>query len=179
MPSTHASIGFVTSRLGAEAKFTNSLKCELAAEVLRSSGKLRLQVTGWSMLPSLLPNDTLMLERSQGEEVSAGEIVLFLRDRRLFAHRVVAKTGQGSDLRIVTQGDGNAQPDPAVSESELLGRVNFVMRDGRLMEPDKTLSLSQRAVAALVRRSPSAARLVAGIHGMRRRLPEPVKPCHT
>jgi signal peptidase I len=158
---------------------TTVLKCELAAEVLRSSGRLHLQVNGWSMLPSVLPGDTLMLERACGEHISPGEIVLFHRDRRLFAHRVIAKRGQGSELRIVTQGDGMARPDPAVSESELLGKVNFIVRDGRLVEPRKIPGLSQRAVAALVRRSSAAARLVAGIHGMRRSLPEPVQPCHS
>jgi signal peptidase I len=155
-----------------------TLKCDLAAEVLRSSGNLRLQVTGWSMLPSIMPGDTVMIERTHSEQVSTGDIILFHREHRLFAHRVVAKTGRVGGVRIVTQGDGMAQPDPELNETELLGTVRFIVRNGKLLQPGKTLPFPQRAVAALVRRSPSAARFVAGIHGMRRSSPEPVHPCH-
>lgn len=169
----------MTATNTSEPDAITALKCELAAEVLRSSGKLRLQVTGWSMLPSVWPGDTLMIERAVGNQVSAGDIILCQRDRRLFAHRVVAKRNKTGGLWIVTQGDGMAQPDPAIGETELLGKVNFIVRDGRLAQPSRTLGFSQRAVSALVRRSASAARFVAGIHGMRRNQPEPVDPCHS
>lgn len=164
-----------------EPRAITALKCELAAEVLRSSGKLRLQVTGWSMLPSVLPADTLMIERATREQVSNGDIVLFLREGRLFAHRVVANANgrQESDLQIVTQGDAMATPDPAVRESELLGKINFIVRNGKLIEPGRKLDFSQRAVAMLVRRSSSAARLVVGLHGMRRSMREAENPCHS
>ena len=56
------------------------LKCELAREVLRSSGTLRLRVTGWSMLPTVMPGDTLIVDRAGGG-VSRGDIVLFARDQ--------------------------------------------------------------------------------------------------
>ena len=42
----------------------HALKCELAAESLRLSGRLRLRVTGWSMLPTICPGDTLIIERA-------------------------------------------------------------------------------------------------------------------
>jgi hypothetical protein len=42
---------------------TVTLMCELVAEVLRSFGTIRFAATGWSMLPSLWPGDTLMVER--------------------------------------------------------------------------------------------------------------------
>ena len=35
------------------------LNASLASEVLRSSGSLHLRVTGWSMLPTVWPGDTL------------------------------------------------------------------------------------------------------------------------
>ena len=69
----------------------HALKCDLAGEVLRSSGTLRLQVMGWSMLPTVLPGDTLVIESAHSNSVCEGDIVLFGRDRRLFAHRVVTK----------------------------------------------------------------------------------------
>jgi signal peptidase len=144
----------------------HALKCELAGEVLSSSGRLRLRVTGWSMLPAIFPGDTLVIEPARSEGVTKGDIVLFRRDGRLFAHRVSGKSGSASDFQIVTQGDGMANPDPPVSSSQLLGKVSFVVRDGRCLELAQTQRLSMRAVAALVRRSSWAARVVVGVHKM-------------
>lgn len=142
----------------------HSVKCELAGEVLRSSGILRLRVTGWSMLPSVLPGDTLVVERTTGESVSHGDIILFGRDRRLFAHRVV---GRSQSSQILTRGDSMPQPDPPVSENELLGKVSYLVRNGKCIEPSRRLRFPDRAVAAMVRRSQVAARVVVGVHGMR------------
>ena len=145
----------------------HAVKCELAGEILRSSGTLRLRVMGWSMLPSVWPGDTLVIERVDSGAVSEGDIVLFGRDRRLFAHRVVAKSSPAGGTKILTRGDAMAQPDPPVSEHDMLGKVTFVVRNWRCIEPSRTPRLSQRAVAALVRNSEIAARVVVGVHGMR------------
>ena len=68
-----------------------TLGCELAAEVLRSWGRLRLRATGASMLPAVWPGDVLSV-RSQGVvEALPGDIVLFGREGRLVAHRVVER----------------------------------------------------------------------------------------
>ena len=54
---------------------SHAVKCELAAEVLRSSGRLRLQVTGWSMLPSIWPGDTLTVEQVGFPKVDRKSVV--------------------------------------------------------------------------------------------------------
>jgi len=140
---------------------THALKCELAAEVLRSSGRLRLRVTGWIMYPTIRPGDTLEMERTERDALSAGDIVLFNRDRRLFAHRI-CKTDASA---TVTRGDAMPRDDAAVEEKELLGRVAVITRNGKCIQPSKSLSLPQRAVAGLVRSSDFGARVVVGIHG--------------
>lgn len=50
-------------RTGTIAEDENAVKCELAAQVLRSFGTLRFVATGWSMLPSLWPGEILVVER--------------------------------------------------------------------------------------------------------------------
>jgi len=140
---------------------THALKCELAAEVLRSSGRLRLRVTGWSMYPTIWPGDTLELERTERDELSTGDIVLFNRDRRLFAHRIWKTDASAT----VTRGDAMPRADAAVEEKELLGRVASITRNGKCIQPSKSLSLPHRAVAGLVRSSDFGARVVVGIHG--------------
>src|SRR5690349_6956141 len=86
-------------------------KNELAAEAIRSFGELRLRVTGSSMLPAVRPNDVLLIRHCRSEEAGPGDIVLYLRQRRLFAHRVISR----SAARLVTQGDGIAEPDLPVT----------------------------------------------------------------
>jgi signal peptidase I len=142
----------------------HALKCELAAEALRSSGTLKLQVTGWSMLPSIWPGDTLMVESVDRHAVSEGDMVLFARDRRLFAHRVVAN--HSGDGRLLTRGDAMPAPDLPISDGELLGKVSRILRNGRWHEPSRRLRFTERAVAALVRGSEIGARVVVGLHGV-------------
>lgn len=138
------------------------LKCELAAEVLRSYGMLRLQVTGWSMLPAVWPGDTLMIESAPIGGVTEGDIVLFGRERRLFVHRVVKNLG---DLKFVTRGDAMSAPDPVIDQHELLGRVSSIRRNGRSIAPHRRRSVSERAIAGLVRNSQIAARVLVAVRG--------------
>lgn len=154
----------MSASAGVTLAAVNSVKCELASEVLRSSGRLRLRVTGWSMLPTVWPGDILMIDRTSGPEISAGDIVLFARDRRLCAHRVVRKSQMAGGLQIVTQGDGMSRPDPFFTESDLLGKVSLVSRAGKCVVPTPRLGLPGRALAAMVRRSTSAARIIVGMH---------------
>lgn len=142
-----------------EISESHAVKCELAAESLRSSGMLRLRVTGWSMLPTIWPGDTLVVERVDSTEVAEGDIVLFVRQRRLFAHRVVKNRSSA----MVTRGDSMQAADSPVDESEFLGRVSSIVRNGRCIEPSKTLGVGERAIASLVQHSEAAARVVVGM----------------
>jgi hypothetical protein len=106
-----------------------------------------------------------MIERIDPALLSEGDIVLVDRDRRLFAHRLVAKNFENSD--VLTRGDAMRESDPRVDQEKLLGKVCFILRDGKCIEPRRTLRVSERAVAALVQRSDIAARVVVRIHGLR------------
>ncbi|MGB6403507.1 MAG: hypothetical protein WBF26_11730, partial [Candidatus Sulfotelmatobacter sp.] len=109
----------------------HALKCELAGEVLRSFGSLRFKATGWSMLPSVWPGDTLVIERVSADRVRVGDVMLVARDGRLCAHRVVSVAEDAGSPRWITQGDANSAPDLPVSKDELLGRVDYVIRAGK------------------------------------------------
>lgn len=143
----------------------HALKCELADETLRNSGKLRLQVRGWSMLPAVLPDDTLVIESVTGP-VEQGNIVLYRRDGRLFAHRVLAAPSRENG-HVITQGDALPFEDAPVPISELLGKVAYIIRKGKLIVPEKTPALPRRAIAGLIRRSDSAARVFVSVHRLR------------
>src|ERR1700731_603868 len=117
----------------------DAAKCELAAESLRSSGSLRLRVTGRSMLPTLWPGDTLIIERVQSAAVSDGDIVLFARNRRLFAHRLVNHGSMLSAGTVLTRGDAVPSADPPLLESDLLGKVCVILRKNKRIEPRRSL----------------------------------------
>ena len=145
----------------------HALKCGLAVEVLRSSGTLHLRVIGWSMLPTVRPGDTLVVERLAGDEVFDGDIVLFSNGRRFVAHRVVAGTRRSGSSNVQTQGDAVPHLDSPVPGESLLGKVSFIVRNGKRIPPRKNLRFPERAVAAVFRRSPLAARVFVGVHGLR------------
>ena len=90
--------------LDARATAWDKVGCELAAEVLRSSGKLRLRANGASMLPAVWPGDILHVRRQGVAEALPGDIVLFGREGRLVAHRVVEVRSQDSGVRSQDSG---------------------------------------------------------------------------
>lgn len=94
------------------------------AETLRASGCSRLRVHGESMLPALWPGDVVEIASCSPEDVRPGEIVLALRDGRLFLHRFV---GRFNDHRKPTGfllcGDSMPGPDPQFPPGAMLGRL--------------------------------------------------------
>src|SRR3979411_594406 len=108
---------------------STKLACVLADEVVRRFGTICLRVFGTSMVPSVLPGDLISVQRASVSEISPGEIVLYMREGRLFAHRVVGYTGgyqRHDDSYLITRGDRLSHNDPPVSSSELLGRVTSI-----------------------------------------------------
>lgn len=147
-----------------------AVKCDLASEVLRSFGNLRFEATGFSMLPSMWPGDTLMVERVSGDQVRIGDVVLVGRDRRLCAHRVVSRSEDKENPLWITQGDAMPAPDRPVNQSELLGRVSYLIRAGRLIAVRPELSVVKRLTAKMVARSVPAARALVYLHRVNRRM---------
>jgi hypothetical protein len=151
---------------GAAAETVARLKCDLASEVLRSFGNLRFTATGWSMVPAVWPGDTLLVERVGANQVDVGMVVLVGRGGRLCAHRVVCRTEGSQDGLWITQGDALSAPDRPVAENELLGRVRYLIRAGKLIAVPAELGVVERLTAKIVRRYVPAARFLVYLHRM-------------
>ena len=122
---------------------SDGLKIELAAEVLRSAGELRLRVTGTSMLPAIWPEEVLLIRRDGALQAGPGDVILFERDGQLCAHRVVRRM-EGADGPVwITRGDRHMHDDQPVSGDVLLGRVEGMPRQ----------TAAQRAAAFVMARS--------------------------
>ena len=128
----------------------DSVGCQLVSDVLRSFGSVTVRVTGSSMLPCILPGDILEVQRQELHEVDPGDIVLFSRNDRLFAHRVVSCTRQ-SDACLVTCGDALDENDPPVFAHQVLGRVASIARWGLRISPRATVF--GRSISKLFKRS--------------------------
>lgn len=108
---------------------------DLAAETLRRTGRLRLRAQGSSMLPAICPGDVLRVKRVVLDRVECGDVVLYQRDGRFFAHRVVGRR-PGT---LVTRGDALDRDDEAIDARHYLGRVEALERGrGRLVAPRLT-----------------------------------------
>jgi signal peptidase I len=121
--------------------------CDLVSEVVRISGKGQLRAMGGSMLPTLWPGDLLTVRRLEPHELRAGQVVLYHRDGRLTAHRILRISGGV----IYTRGDSLPLCDPPVNAGEVIGQVESILRNGRRLDPTPTFW--QRITAWLLRRS--------------------------
>jgi Peptidase S24-like len=139
--------------------YWNAERSGLVADALRLGGRLRLRVHGESMLPTLWPGDVVGIASCTPEDVRRGEIVLALRDGRLFLHRLLSPcTPSGFLLR----GDSMPGPDPWFSPENLLGRL--VSRPGGR----KSSAVLSRAAGRVFCHFDLARRLALKMHSSRR-----------
>jgi len=139
-----------------------TLECQLAAEVVRSFGELRLRAAGSSMLPAVWPGDVLSVCGRNPDQALPGDIILFARDGRLFAHRVVKKAIHQGTPYWITRGDRLDRHDPQVSPHELLGRITSIHRGHRRIIP--RLTFWGQAASWFLRRSDFSTRLLMYFH---------------
>jgi len=138
----------------------HALKCEIAAETLRSFGGLRLRLTGHSMLPAIWPGDTVEIEQRSFADIVPGDVVLYCRQRRLFAHRVLRVIDSKEGARLAVQGDALPEPDAPVFPAEVLGCVTEIVRSDQSIHPPAIPTLATRCVARILRHSASFSRLL-------------------
>jgi signal peptidase I len=147
-------------RMNRPEKLSTTLACSMAGEVVRTFGKVRLRVFGTSMVPSILPGDLISVQRAGLSGISSGDIVLYSREGRLFAHRVVGRDGNHDDPRLITRGDRLSHHDPPVSSSELLGRVISIQcgdgRGHRQVRPPAPLNTREQMIVRVLQTSDRA-----------------------
>lgn len=154
----------------ARLEIVHASKCRLAEQVLRSFGSLRLQVTGFSMIPSVWPGDVLLVRRQHIREMFPGDIALFIRNDKFTAHRVVCRMGDQEITHLITRGDALQAQDSAITPAELLGKVHFIHRAGQWIAPSTRPSLGARLMGALVAHSGRVGTVLVRLDAMRRHL---------
>jgi signal peptidase I len=144
-----------------------ALACGLAVDVVRTFGEVRLRVFGISMAPSILPGDLISVQRAAMSEISSGEIVMYVREGRMFAHRVVRRTGTSEHSLLIIRGDRLRHNDPPVSSNELLGKVISIERGKFQWRPAPSLSGWERVIVRLLEHSDRATYLYSRLVTLR------------
>ena len=142
----------------------------LAAEMLRSFGEFRFVAWGSSMVPFILPGDTLVVRRGTPRGARSGEVVLFSREGRFYAHRLVTMAEEGGLIRLIARGDALSRNDPPYAENEMLGHVAAVIRGRKQIDLDRHPAAGQRLLRWIVRRSGGSVRWLLRWHSLRKRL---------
>jgi signal peptidase I len=119
------------------------------------------------MLPTLWPGDLLAIESVTQNDVLPGDILLVLRGKRCFVHRLIRKQTEENSACFITRGDAMPDNDPAVATAELLGRVVEVRRGNRSFVPKRRVSFVRSAVAWMLCRSDAFRGLALRLHGAR------------
>jgi len=135
----------------------NAICCELVEDVARTTGEVRLRVTGASMLPAIWPGDVLTVKNCADSDLQPGNIVLYRRDGRVTAHRIESL----SPGRVNTKGDSQVNADPPIAQSEIVGLVVSISRNGRTILPAQTQG--QRFASSLLSRSDFLMRVTLGL----------------
>lgn len=116
------------------------------------------------MLPTVWPGDALVVEPVNHDQVRRGDIVVIGRDGKLCGHRVVSIVADGEKPQWITQGDALPIPDRRVLETELMGRVRYLIRDGKCIPVPAKLGGVKQVIAKILRRSAPAARVLVYLH---------------
>lgn len=115
-----------------------SPRLNLIAAKLHANGSGCFRVLGASMFPWIRSGDYVFVRRIPIEAASAGHVILYERDRRLFVHRVIRRVVSESTLLpstlLITKGDALDAADTPVTAAEFLGRITRIHRGHRHLD---------------------------------------------
>ena len=126
---------------------------ELITELLQDGYKVNFSAPGHSMYPTIMANETIMVEPIDPETVRLADIILYRTNGQLIAHRVVginmhtgnsASSHSGLDTQssvlsshhfFTFRGDASCACDEPVKAGQILGKVISIERYGCSMDP--------------------------------------------
>ena len=82
---------------------------ELITELLQDGYKVSFSAPGHSMYPTIMANETIMVEPIDPVEVKQGDIILYRNNGRLIAHRVICIKKIIKNLLVVSNRSENLQ----------------------------------------------------------------------
>lgn len=136
---------------------------DLITDLLQEGYKVRFDAPGHSMFPTIMANETVLVEPIDPAAVKPGDIILYRTNNHLIAHRVVkidkknandiaetqskgdsplrkrsapqAKRSSSKALYFVLRGDAAASCDAPVAAAQILGKIVSIERNGFSIDP--------------------------------------------
>ena len=109
---------------------------EVSTDLLRRGRSVRFRAPGRSMQPAILDGDLITVEPVSLADIKRGDIILYRSTMGVTAHRVVRiYRGNGSATLFILRGDAPGSPDERVDSQDVLGKVVWLHRGGRLVDP--------------------------------------------
>ena len=140
---------------------------ELITELLQEGYKVNFSAPGHSMFPTIMANETIMVEPIDPGTVRLRDIILYRTNGRLIAHRVIRiekeKNGAVTEfpsanrLQFVVRGDASRSCDDPVKAGQILGKVVSIERNGCHIDPyglSHKISCLARSWANRIKRLP-------------------------
>jgi signal peptidase I len=109
---------------------------ELIKKLIESGRSIELRATGYSMFPTLMPGDNIILSPfTKGEEPKPGNIIVFAAGNILVIHRLVEIIENiNYPTLFVTRGDSASKPDNPWRYDQRLGRAVLYKRKSRILK---------------------------------------------
>jgi signal peptidase I len=85
---------------------------------------VRVVASGYSMIPTIWPGETVEISPISIEDVIVGDIIAFQRIHHIVVHRVIRKQSTESYFLLKSQGDSNLKEDEAITKDIFLGKVS-------------------------------------------------------
>ena len=99
---------------------------------------MTFQGKGLCMFPTIRPGDVLALQMQDLAQIQCGMVIVFRREKALWAHRVVGICHQSGGAYLRTQSDRSPGPDAQkVYAADLLGVVTEIRRGDQTLSPEK------------------------------------------
>jgi signal peptidase I len=99
---------------------------DVALDSLHLSGRLRLKVTGTSMLPAIHSGSYVSVSKMDLARVEPGNIVLVRSNHGLRLHRLIRIEWSAAGAVAITRGDNNDSDDPPVAAEGLLAVLHAI-----------------------------------------------------
>jgi signal peptidase I len=112
---------------------------EVAEEVkdaINSGTRFVFSVQGRSMHPTMINGEIVHIGRFDIDKAKPGDILLFKYEETLAVHRLVfiLEADGNGEQKLVTAGDGLLYIDKTIDVRDVLGKVEFIERNGRLID---------------------------------------------
>ena len=98
-------------------------KLDFSLQLIEAKGKIYLRLSGFSMFPFLKEGDVALIKKVEINTLNIGDVIVFRKDQKMIAHRLVEIKKNGEHYSITTKGDTTKKNDPVFTEQNYIGKI--------------------------------------------------------